>query len=138
MASVLSSQPQKLQRKQPLILNKLDYINKLCESTSIKFLFVFGEDNPADCIIRPLFYRQLMKTCYISGPASVTNNIPNGMFKCETISFTLPGPPVGENSNTVKVYGNSAFFPPDVYLNHLVLLDGCSSFHWVAMISDYF
>ena len=125
---------EKLQKKQPFILNRLEYINKLCESTPITFSFVSGEDNPADCITRPLSYRQLMKSSYISGPSFVTDSIPDGTLKYEPLSFTLPGPSVRENSNIAQVYSNSAFSPPGDCLEHLVPLDRCSSFHRVARI----
>ena len=56
------------QKRRVFILNRLDKLSQLCEYVPIKFGFVQGEDNPADAISRPLSYRQLMKTCYFSGP----------------------------------------------------------------------
>ena len=50
------------------IKNRLDRIQRLCDSFPVKFNFVSGEMNPADCITRALSYKQLMKTNYFLAP----------------------------------------------------------------------
>ena len=58
----------KINKVSVFIKNRLNRIQRLCDRFPVKFNFVSGEMNPADCITRALSYKQLMKTNYFLGP----------------------------------------------------------------------
>ena len=58
----------KMQRLSPFILNRLNCISKHCDSFPISFHYIPGIQNPADCVTRPISYKQLMQTDYFLGP----------------------------------------------------------------------
>ncbi|XP_068224897.1 uncharacterized protein [Palaemon carinicauda] len=118
----------KLQKKQPFILNRLEYINKLCEDSCMKFSFVSGEDNPADCITRPLSFRQLMKTNYITGPKFITESESNVICSDRTLSFIIPGLFESKQVHKVETNCGSACSPPNVGSEHLFPFNRVSSF----------
>ena len=63
----------KMNKMSVFIKNHLDRIQRLCDRFQVKFNFVSGEMNPADCITRALSYKQLMKTNYFLGPKFLIN-----------------------------------------------------------------
>ena len=58
----------KMNKVSVFIKNRLGRIQRLCDRFPVKFNFVSGELNPADCITRALSYKQLTKTNYFLGP----------------------------------------------------------------------
>ena len=56
------------QKRSVFVTNRLNHLNKICESFPIKFNFVSGIQNPADHVTRPLSYKKLNKTNYFTGP----------------------------------------------------------------------
>ena len=81
---------EKMEKRSVFIMNRLRYIQRLCESFPITFLFVSGKVNPADCITRCISYKVLLKTNYISGPNPTDSY--NENYSSEDISLTLPNP----------------------------------------------
>ncbi|XP_068226482.1 uncharacterized protein [Palaemon carinicauda] len=117
----------KLQKKQPFILNRLEYINKMCEDSCMRFSFVSGEDNPADCITRPLSFRQLIKTNYITGPKFITESKSKVICSDSTLSFIIPG--LFESKRVQKVETNcGSACSPHVGSEHLFPFNRVSSF----------
>jgi len=51
------------------VRNRLDKIDKICESQKVDFLFVAGEENPADFTSRLVSYKILIKSNFYTGPA---------------------------------------------------------------------
>ncbi|XP_068250638.1 uncharacterized protein [Palaemon carinicauda] len=117
----------KLQKKQLFILNRVEYINKMCEDSCMRFSFVSGEDNPADCITRPLSFRQLIKTNYITGPKFITESKSNVICSDSTLSFIIPG--LFESKRVQKVETNcGSACSPHVGSEHLFPFNRVSSF----------
>ena len=50
---------EKMNRKPTFVMNRLNNIVTLCDIMPVTFLFVSGEENPADCVTRCLPHRQL-------------------------------------------------------------------------------
>lgn len=79
----------KMQKKQIFVLNRIDKICSLCDKFPIQFYYVAGVENPADCITRPLSYKQLVNSNYHSGPKFLTD--PNdSIFRESLLSFSVP------------------------------------------------
>ena len=71
-------------------MNRLSYIKNLCKAFPIKFCFISGKTNPADCITRCLSYKLLIKTNYISGPNS--DDLHSDTLSTDIISIVIPNP----------------------------------------------
>ena len=116
------------QKRIVFILNRLGKLSHLCEYVPIKFSFVQGEDNPADAISRPLSYRQLMKTCYFSGPKFLKTPLLNVSSDVPTV--VVPNPRINQgysvNVNLTEVT------PKD--LKHLIAVERCSSFYCLTVL----
>ena len=125
----------KMQKKTPFIHNRLEHINKLCESNPIRFSFIAGGDNPADCITRPMSHKQLMKSNYISGPSFITDNTAHKLSMFENFSFILPGISI-DRCNTENMYCNSSFSPGEIGPEHAVSLYSCFNFSKVARVHE--
>ena len=70
------------------VLNRLDRIAKLTESTPMQFRYIGGNQNPADCLTKPYSYNLLIKTSYISGPTFLKS--PNVTCSGESLHFQIP------------------------------------------------
>ena len=70
------------------VLNRLDRIAKLTESTPMQFRYIGGNQNPADCLTKPYSYNLLIKTSYISGPTFLKS--PNVTCSVESLHFQIP------------------------------------------------
>ena len=59
-----SNELSKLQnlQKNIFVMNRLHKISRLCDISSISFYFISGEENPADCVTRPMSSKQLLKS----------------------------------------------------------------------------
>lgn len=128
---------EKMNKKSVFILNRLSHICELCEIHPIKFQFVSGIENPADQLTRPISYRQLMKSNYFSGPEFLKNTINPKLSEEDSLSIIVPNPlaklgemfPEVSLESEVKVNTSS-----DNSLEHLVLVDKCSSFYRLVKI----
>lgn len=58
----------KMQRKAPFVLNRLEKISQMCDVFPVTFNFIAGCENPADAVTRPISYRQLTLSNYVTGP----------------------------------------------------------------------
>ena len=115
----------KCQRKHTFVLNRFESINKICENNPIQFSFVSGESNPADCITKPLSYRQLMKTNYLSGP-SLSEHFKDCRSAPDFISFVIPGPAMRSVDHDNVQCLSSTSTP--VGLEHLASIGRASTF----------
>ena len=59
---------EKMQKRSVFVQNKITQINRLCEIHPVSFTFISGCVNPADYITRPVSYKQLCHTNYLTGP----------------------------------------------------------------------
>ena len=66
--NLVSNKLDKLQKRSVFVLNRLQKIQQLCERIPVKFSFVVGKNNPADCVTRCVSYKQLMKSNFLAGP----------------------------------------------------------------------
>ena len=62
----------KQQKLDVFILNRLKYIEELCQTKSVTFGFTDGKTNPADVVSRPFSYKKLRETCFYEGPEFLT------------------------------------------------------------------
>ena len=85
-----SNKFEKMQKRSVFIMNRLNYIQKLCNNFTIHFCFISGKNNPADCITRSFSYKQLIKTNYLSGPSSQDINSLDCGY--DEISVIIPSP----------------------------------------------
>ena len=81
-----SQKMDKMQKRSTFVVNRIDNIQRLCQYCPVKFGFISGKINPADCVTRCLSYKQLSKTKFFSGP-----EIPLQAGE-EFISFIIPNP----------------------------------------------
>ena len=80
----------KMQKRSAFVMNRIGSIQRLCQRFSVKFGFISGKDNPADCVTRCLSYKQLQKTNYLTGPdMHMENANDNAEFD---VSFIIPNP----------------------------------------------
>ena len=57
-----------MNKKSVFVLNRLEEIRRLCDKHLVCFKFIAGIENPADKITRPVSYKILEKTNYLTGP----------------------------------------------------------------------
>lgn len=127
---------EKMQKRTPFVMNRLETITRACGIHSINFSFIAGETNPADLMTRPVSYKQLMKTCYITGPAFISTDRSNDT--CE-IQFTVPHKNLQTigisnlNANsaagTVNLTRSNCTPNLDATLAHVIPLETYSSLH---------
>ena len=77
----------KMRKRSVFVMNRLHHIERLCKTFPVKYNFCAGMNNPADCITRPLSYKQLMKTNFCSGP-DFLEEFPGG----EMFDIIIPNP----------------------------------------------
>lgn len=91
----------KMQSKRSVfVMNRLSSVGELCETHSITFKFIMGTANPADFASRPVSYKLLTSSNYLSGPKYFTekeNRVP-----VDDMSVTLP---VEEHKRPTGVIG---------------------------------
>ena len=87
-----STKLEKMAEEVCLCVNRINHIVKLCEMHPIRFSFVSGTDNPADCITRNLSYKQLAKTNYYSGPSFLTTCKTPEHSREDIFSLIIPNP----------------------------------------------
>ena len=125
----------KMQKQAVFVVNHIEAIARLCEFNPVKFKFVAGEENPADFITRPLSFKQLNETCYLSGPKFLSCTT-NDKFTSEaTLAFQVPNP----LSNTVKCEVNSAILPVShsFQREHMVPIDRYSEFTHLVRVQGH-
>lgn len=90
----------KMNKANVFVLNRLEKIRLLCDKHTIKFMFVEGFSNPADCATRPLSSKVLARSNYLSGPDFLTDE--NLLVsKPDTLKFTVPR--TFQNGSSVNV-----------------------------------
>ena len=131
----------KMQMRTIFTMNKLREIERLCHKHPITFRFTAGNDNPADCVSRPLGYKAVLRTSYYSGPSFIKDVFPS--CNNEEFSVTLPNQltrtidfdesesdysatdNVNSNDACVKVCSSSK---SNDNISHIVPIDKFSSF----------
>ena len=76
-----------MQRLSVFVLNRLKTIDKLCNCKRITFKFTEGNLNPTDALTRPLSYKVLLKTNYLSGHEYLVDSISD-----TEINVVVPNP----------------------------------------------
>ncbi|XP_068218540.1 uncharacterized protein [Palaemon carinicauda] len=66
----------KMQRCSTFVMNRIGNIQKLCQRFPIRFCFISGKENPADCVTRCLSHKQLYKTNFLVGPGKKLDDLP--------------------------------------------------------------
>lgn len=85
----------KMQKVSVFVLNRIASIRRLCDVHSVKFSFISGKDNPADCVTRCLSPKLLAKSCFISGPKL-------SLQESDFVTVTIPCPEFCVSSNSVS------------------------------------
>ena len=67
---------EKMQKRSIFIMNRLKELNDLTVTHPVTYRFIEGNENPADCVTRPLSYKSLCKTSYFTGPKFLSTDIP--------------------------------------------------------------
>ncbi|XP_066941414.1 uncharacterized protein [Macrobrachium rosenbergii] len=129
---------EKMNKSSTFILNRLNQISKLCEENPVKYKFVSGVMNPADCITRCVSYKQLLKTTYFTGPQNLADEclvaevnkpeimeviVPNPLAKADPINVMIGIAPSDCKAET----GNRG--------EHLVPLDRFSDFQRIVRVN---
>jgi len=80
----------KMQGRSVFVMNKLEEIEKICTFHSIKFEFVSGTENTADCMTRSLSYKQLMKTNFLTETSYSDMTV--GQSRPDVLGVLIPNP----------------------------------------------
>ena len=123
---------EKQQKRNAFVLNRLEYITKLCEKEPITFRFVSGDENPADCVTRPISHKLLLKTNFICGPKFLTEDIKNKEMSDNLMTFTLPEQSYAKGFVYSGVVSSDSASRED--REHLISLDRFSSFQKLARV----
>ena len=86
-------------------MNRLREIHRLCDVHPVNFKFVSGIQNPGDFITRPISYKQLVKTNYLSGIEFET--VPLERSHSDILSVMIPNPRFEQVNTTEFVSTNS-------------------------------
>ena len=132
----------KMNKRSVFIMNRLDHIQKICEKNNpVRFCFVSGILNPADCITRPMSYKQLLKTNYFTGPEVLSSERDEASSKVDTFDIIVPNPKLNSlNENSFPISASQlseSQILAESNPEHLVLLDKCSSFSKLVRIHKY-
>jgi len=79
----------KMQKPSVFVMNRLAFIERLCQKFPISFDFIATNANPADCLSRCISYSNLQKSCYINGPEFLTEPAAGS-----DLEVTIPNPAV--------------------------------------------
>ena len=132
-----SQKMDKMNKHSVFIRNRLEHINKLCETHPVNYRFVAGVENPADLITRPVSYKMLAKLNFLAGPTFLKESSDSYSGREDFFSVVVPNP-MARSNNAV----------PDqcqAFLNgtsgegfeHLVLMDKCSSFFRLVSVHKF-
>ena len=115
----------KMQTKSPFIINRLESIEKACDTQPVHFNFIAGEENPADLITRPVSAKTVQASCYLTGP-SFASKID---FKSESggLSFVVPNPSITFSETIGEGVECCPAVLDNTPTNHLFPLDKFSS-----------
>ena len=116
-------------------MNRLQNIQRLSECFPIKFDFISGINNPADCITRMTSYKQLMKSTYFKGPSLLETL---GRSPSDFLEVIVPNPFAvsddlinqRESLSTTTVVGSAQVENSE----HLVPLDKCPNFRRLVAV----
>jgi len=112
----VSKKLDKMNKRSVFIMNRLTEIQNLCEIHPVKFEFVSGTQNPADCITRKLSYNMLVKTNYLTGIVPLEQN--------SELSLIIPNP----NSLPVSTSIQHASVTNEPCAEHLISLSRFEKF----------
>lgn len=87
----LAIKMEKPSKRSAFVLNRLNIIQKQCETHPIQFKHVQGHLNPADCVTRCLSHNLLIKSTFFTGP-DMTLLQPANYEAADIVSVTLPNP----------------------------------------------
>jgi len=114
---------EKMNKKSVFILNRLQRLGELCAMCPITFTFVDGICNPADAVTRPLSYKQLSSSTFLTGPEFLMSEDPMRSRE-DILCVEVPNPVVTgvtkQNSDGVWVSTTTAV---ELNQSHIVSLD---------------
>ena len=129
----------KMQKRTAFVMNRINSIQKLCERFPVKFCFISGKSNPADCVTRCLSHKQLLKSTYLRGPSWRSNDQDDS-----DMVFFIPNPltqeEIGECNEGIRQVSVDSQNTSVNYscqtgeIDHLIALDKFSSFHKLVLI----
>ena len=120
----------KLQKKSVFVQNRINHIEEICKTFPIKFSFVSGFDNPADCVTRCLSYKKLLGTTYLTGPKFLSDNHYPDQMSAEVLPVIIPNPLSAECSLSLVATSGVLFNKTE----HLIPLDRFSSFRKLVVV----
>ncbi|XP_066947446.1 uncharacterized protein [Macrobrachium rosenbergii] len=131
-----STKLDKMQKRSVFVMNRIKHITKLCETHPIKFSFVSGTKNPADCITRSMSHKQLVKSNYYSGPPFLSNCITPELSRDDIFSVIIPNPlaDVDNISPSSETHSLLSSYSLVGCLKNLMLLDRFSSFNRLVKV----
>ena len=129
---------EKMQKHPVFVMNRLDSILKSCEAFPVTFGFVATDDNPADCMSRPLSYNQLLKSTYFSGPPFLRERL-GGISETDPGIFSVKVPsPLSRVVADENKFEMSEIQAATVHeggeVEHLIPLERYSSYHKLVRI----
>ena len=125
----LNSHSHKLDKMQKLSVfaqNRLDTISRLCEKHSITYSFITGINNPADPVTRPISYKRLLKTAFLSGPSLMIDREDDSSLT-DLITVTIPEPTTMTENITTNINSLTVQVDQNDKLTHFVDINKYSS-----------
>ena len=118
---------EKMKKHSTFVLNRINLIQKYCETHPISFNFIPGKFNPADCTTRCLSHKQLMKSNFLSGPDIGLLESPPDIHAGDVVQVTIPNPLMNHCSECISLISqNQPLIDIDTYsdYNKLVRIHG--------------
>lgn len=128
----------KMNKQSVFIRNRLEKLTQLCP---VNFTFVDGIHNPADCITKPMSYKQLSKSGYLSGPEFLLSG-DSPLSRADILNITIPNPILVESNGESPVQGLSTFVgvvssSHNVSATaHIVSVDNFSEFRHLLLVHE--
>ena len=129
----------KMRKRTVFIMNRLTHILKICEGNPVKFSFVSGFENPADCITRPLSPYLLSKSNYSTGPSFLTDPNQSDLSKADLLEVTVPNVltkscDIVSETLQINAFTTSISDQEDEVQEYMSVLSKCSEFRRLVNI----
>ena len=106
--NAFSNKLDKMTKRSVFVMNRLNTINKLCETFPVRFSFISGILNPADFVTRSISYKILIKSNYFSGPDFLTGHGSNNVSEDGICDVTIPNPSIEIKTSINEISCNQA------------------------------
>ncbi|XP_064096673.1 uncharacterized protein LOC135208434 isoform X1 [Macrobrachium nipponense] len=119
----------KMNKKSVFILNRLELLQRLCNKHPVKFSFISGILNPADCITRCISYKVLKRTNYFSGPKFLRTEISEEIGNNDNFDVIVPNPMAGQKVTNYSLNtSDTTNVSLSIQSEHLIDLNEVSKF----------